>query len=95
MEVATDEPNNPIKQDIKKGALRQYPFQSLVNYGFVIDHLLLLLLLLFYYMSQVHIYIIMYIDACLRHGKIQQKKTRGADYLVTMTQLMYAKLAKK
>jgi len=33
MEIATDEPLNPIKQDIKKEKLRQYPFQSLVNYG--------------------------------------------------------------
>eukprot|EP00924_Labyrinthula_sp_SR-Ha-C_P000545 snap_masked-scaffold_27-processed-gene-2.15-mRNA-1 protein AED:0.05 eAED:0.05 QI:0/-1/0/1/-1/1/1/0/262 len=33
MEIATDEPFNPIKQDIKKGNLRHYPFQSLVNYG--------------------------------------------------------------
>jgi len=33
MEIATDEPLNPIKQDIKKEKLRQYPFQSIVNYG--------------------------------------------------------------
>ena len=33
MEIATKEPHNPIKQDIKKEKLRQYPFQSLVNYG--------------------------------------------------------------
>ena len=25
MEVATDEPNTPIKQDTKKGKLRDYP----------------------------------------------------------------------
>jgi len=25
MEVATDEPSTPIKQDIKKGNLRDYP----------------------------------------------------------------------
>ncbi|GBG30430.1 Inorganic pyrophosphatase [Hondaea fermentalgiana] len=33
MEIATDEELNPIKQDTKKGKLRLYPFQSLVNYG--------------------------------------------------------------
>lgn len=33
MEISTNEPLNPIKQDIKKGNLRCYPFQSLVNYG--------------------------------------------------------------
>ena len=33
MEVATDEPGTPIKQDTKKGKLRLYPFASLVNYG--------------------------------------------------------------
>lgn len=36
MEVATDEVNNPIKQDVKKGALRFYKYgPSLVNYGAV------------------------------------------------------------
>jgi len=33
MEIATKEPFNPIKQDVKKGVLRHYPFESLVNYG--------------------------------------------------------------
>lgn len=34
MEIATDEPNTPIKQDIKKGDLRFYKYgDSLVNYG--------------------------------------------------------------
>eukprot|EP00164_Ancoracysta_twista_P002198 GFYU01002905.1.p1 GENE.GFYU01002905.1~~GFYU01002905.1.p1 ORF type:complete len:323 (+),score=116.57 GFYU01002905.1:33-971(+) len=34
MEVATDEEHNPIKQDVKKGALRNYKYgPSLVNYG--------------------------------------------------------------
>lgn len=33
MEIATKEELNPIKQDVKKGKLRLYPFQSLVNYG--------------------------------------------------------------
>uniref|UniRef100_A0A7S2W3K1 inorganic diphosphatase n=1 Tax=Mucochytrium quahogii TaxID=96639 RepID=A0A7S2W3K1_9STRA len=33
MEIATDEEFNPIKQDIKKGELRRYPFESLTNYG--------------------------------------------------------------
>ena len=33
MEVATKEPYNPLKQDVKNGALRNYPFQSLCNYG--------------------------------------------------------------
>jgi inorganic pyrophosphatase len=33
MEIATKEDHNPIKQDIKKEKLRQYPFSSLVNYG--------------------------------------------------------------
>jgi inorganic pyrophosphatase len=33
MEVATKEALNPIKQDVKKGKLRLYPFASLVNYG--------------------------------------------------------------
>ncbi|KAA8498931.1 Soluble inorganic pyrophosphatase 1, chloroplastic [Porphyridium purpureum] len=34
MEIATDEPNTPIKQDVKKGALRFYKYgDSLVNYG--------------------------------------------------------------
>lgn len=33
MEIATEEINNPIKQDIKKGKLRHYNFESLVNYG--------------------------------------------------------------
>lgn len=33
MEIATDEEQTPIKQDLKKGKLRQYPFESLVNYG--------------------------------------------------------------
>jgi inorganic pyrophosphatase len=36
MEIATDEPLNPIKQDIKKGALRFYKYgPSLINYGAV------------------------------------------------------------
>ncbi|CAK4655169.1 unnamed protein product [Aphanomyces euteiches] len=33
MEIATAEQNNPIKQDVKKGNLRFYHFDSLVNYG--------------------------------------------------------------
>lgn len=34
MEISTDEENNPIKQDVKKGALRFYKYgPSLVNYG--------------------------------------------------------------
>eukprot|EP00475_Leptophrys_vorax_P031574 TRINITY_DN4785_c0_g1_i2.p1 TRINITY_DN4785_c0_g1~~TRINITY_DN4785_c0_g1_i2.p1 ORF type:complete len:307 (-),score=17.14 TRINITY_DN4785_c0_g1_i2:81-1001(-) len=33
MEVATDEPNTPIKQDIKKGKLRYYPYNIHWNYG--------------------------------------------------------------
>lgn len=34
MEIATDEPSTPIKQDVKKGALRFYKYgPSLVNYG--------------------------------------------------------------
>ena len=33
MEVATDEKLNPIKQDIKKGALRFYPYNINWNYG--------------------------------------------------------------
>lgn len=34
MEISTDEEKNPIKQDIKKGALRFYKYgPSLVNYG--------------------------------------------------------------
>lgn len=34
MEIATDEPRTPIKQDVKKGALRFYQYgPSLVNYG--------------------------------------------------------------
>ncbi|OQS03653.1 hypothetical protein THRCLA_04030 [Thraustotheca clavata] len=33
MEIATKEENNPIKQDVKKGNLRFYHFDSLVNYG--------------------------------------------------------------
>lgn len=34
MEIATDEPQTPIKQDVKKGALRFYQYgPSLVNYG--------------------------------------------------------------
>lgn len=34
MEIATDEANTPIKQDVKKGALRFYQYgPSLVNYG--------------------------------------------------------------
>jgi len=33
MEVATDEVNTPIKQDMKKGKLRFYHYDSLVNYG--------------------------------------------------------------
>jgi len=35
MEIATKEEGNPIKQDIKKEKLRNYPFASLVNYGAV------------------------------------------------------------
>lgn len=36
MEISTDEEKNPIKQDIKKGALRFYKYgPSLVNYGAV------------------------------------------------------------
>lgn len=36
MEIATDEESNPIKQDVKKGALRFYKWgPSLVNYGAV------------------------------------------------------------
>ncbi|EFN57176.1 hypothetical protein CHLNCDRAFT_56094 [Chlorella variabilis] len=33
MEVATDETNTPIKQDIKKGKLRFYPYNINWNYG--------------------------------------------------------------
>lgn len=33
LEVATDEPNNPIKQDTKKGKLRNYPYNINWNYG--------------------------------------------------------------
>ncbi|KAF0689110.1 Aste57867_19382 [Aphanomyces stellatus] len=33
MEIATNEATNPIKQDVKKGNLRFYHFDSLVNYG--------------------------------------------------------------
>jgi inorganic pyrophosphatase len=33
MEVATDEPSTPIKQDIKKGKLRFYPYNINWNYG--------------------------------------------------------------
>jgi inorganic pyrophosphatase len=29
MEVATEEPNTPIKQDTKKGKLRYYPYVAL------------------------------------------------------------------
>ena len=33
MEVSTTEPRNPIKQDIKKGNLRFYPYNINWNYG--------------------------------------------------------------
>ncbi|KAJ0402620.1 hypothetical protein ATCC90586_010859 [Pythium insidiosum] len=33
LEIAGDEPFNPIKQDVKKGKPRYYHFDSLVNYG--------------------------------------------------------------
>lgn len=33
MEVATDEKLNPIKQDVKKGNLRFYPYNINWNYG--------------------------------------------------------------
>lgn len=33
MEVATDEPKTPIKQDVKKGAIRFYPYNINWNYG--------------------------------------------------------------
>lgn len=33
MEVATDEPGTPIKQDVKKGNLRFYPYNINWNYG--------------------------------------------------------------
>lgn len=33
MELATTEPNNPIKQDMKKGKLRYYPYNIHWNYG--------------------------------------------------------------
>jgi len=33
MEIATKEQGNPIKQDVKKEKLRNYPFASLINYG--------------------------------------------------------------
>ncbi|KAJ7968359.1 Soluble inorganic pyrophosphatase [Quillaja saponaria] len=33
MEVATDEPHTPIKQDTKKGKLRYYPYNIHWNYG--------------------------------------------------------------
>lgn len=33
MEVATDEPSTPIKQDTKKGKLRFYPYNINWNYG--------------------------------------------------------------
>lgn len=35
MEVATDEDMTPIKQDMKKGALRDYPYNINWNYGMV------------------------------------------------------------
>lgn len=33
MELATDEPRTPIKQDTKKGKLRFYPYNINWNYG--------------------------------------------------------------
>jgi hypothetical protein len=33
MEVATKEESNPIKQDMKKGKLRDYPLDIFWNYG--------------------------------------------------------------
>lgn len=33
MELATTEANNPIKQDMKKGKLRYYPYNINWNYG--------------------------------------------------------------
>lgn len=33
MEIATDEANTPIKQDVKKGKLRDYPYNIHWNYG--------------------------------------------------------------
>ena len=33
MECATDETTNPIKQDTKKGKLRDYPYNINWNYG--------------------------------------------------------------
>jgi Inorganic pyrophosphatase len=35
MECATKEPNNPIKQDMKKGKLRFYPYNIHWNYGMI------------------------------------------------------------
>lgn len=35
MECATDEPSNPIKQDTKKGKLRDYPYNIHWNYGMI------------------------------------------------------------
>lgn len=35
MECATDEEKNPIKQDIKKGKLRDYPYNIKWNYGMI------------------------------------------------------------
>jgi inorganic pyrophosphatase len=35
MEAATKEPRTPIKQDIKKGKLRFYPYNINWNYGFI------------------------------------------------------------
>jgi len=35
MEVATDEPSTPIKQDINKGNLRDYPYNINWNYGMI------------------------------------------------------------
>lgn len=35
MEAATKEPRTPIKQDMKKGKLRFYPYNINWNYGFI------------------------------------------------------------
>lgn len=38
MEVATEEPNTPIKQDIKKGKLRYYPYVLFSSFPFTSVH---------------------------------------------------------
>ena len=90
MEIATKEPMNPVKQDIKKGKVRFvancYPYKGYIwNYGAIPQvggHLLFCGLNYYKLFSQ-------------RLGRIQITRIPALDSMVIMIQLMYVRLVQE